>query len=416
MLDGNGEYTVFAPTNAAFATSGYTSLVFEAMTDADVENLVKNHIVSSKLDVKTITTTQELSSNGSLKLILQKIGESWYVDGADLTNPSQPTTNGYVNVINKVLASKATLADAVTNYQHTTVNSQLTFLVAAITKASTGSTDVAGLLSGSDAFTFFAPNNAAFINAGFANLAAVQNADASVLGNLLRYQLIAGRKLTTAFDSVAVTALSGTPVYFDRAKESRTTFWYANGVTFGNGSPSNILAANGVMHVVSRFFPAPVAATTLAYIQSEPDLSLFYALIQRASAADPNFNFATMLSDPKSSYTVFALNNAGLQAYGYANETAIAAEAPDVLARLLKFHMIRRRFNNSNVGDNTPVNTLYKVKDPTTADERIYQIVFSTTGGFQVKGLNNVGTIPVITGNLVTTNGLLNIIGTVLKP
>lgn len=416
LLDGNGEFTVFAPTNAAFANSGYTSVVFEAMTEADVESLVKNHIINSKLDVKTITATQELSSAGSLKLTLQKIGESWYADGADLTNPSQQTTNGYVNVINKVLTSKATLADAVTGYQHTTVNSQLTFLVAAIAKASTGSNDVAGLLNGPSAFTLFAPNNAAFINAGFANLAAVQNADASVLGNLLKYQLIAGRRLTTSFDSLEVTAHSGRPVYFDKLKESRTTFWYANGVTFGNGSPANILASNGVMHIVSRFLPSPVAETTLAYIQSESSLSLFYALIQRASEADPKFNFSMMLSDPKSSYTVFAVNNTGLQAQGYANAAAIAAEAPDVLARLLKFHMIPKRFNNSNVGDNTPVNTLYKVKDQATTKDRIYQIVFSTTGGFQVKGLNNVGTIPVITGNIVTTNGLLNIIGTVLKP
>lgn len=72
--------------------------------------------------------------------------------------------------------------------------------------------------------------------------------------------------------------------------------------------------------------------------------------------------------------------------------------------------------NNINLAENATYPTLFTTKDITTGIVSPTYITFLITGGFKVKGLSNATTIPVITGNVVTTDGLVNIIGTVLKP
>jgi uncharacterized surface protein with fasciclin (FAS1) repeats len=286
-------------------------------------------------------------------------------------------------------------------------------LAAAIARASTGSTNFIALLTGTTPYTLLAPNNGAFIDGGYATIAAINAAAPDVLGNILKYHLIAGTKFTTAFDSVPVMAYNGNPIYFDKVNRSvsptvtqatNITAWYANGITFGNGVPANMMAKNGVLHTVSRLLPTPVAVTTLDRINADATLTMFYAMIQRAGTADPKFNFAAMLADPLHTYTVFAVNNTGLQAAGYANVAAINAENPLTLAAILKLHIIPKRINNINIADNGSVTTIAGTN-----------ITFLLTGGFKVQGPSNSTAIPVITQNTVTTTGLLNIIGGVLK-
>ncbi len=413
LLSGQDQFTVFTPTNAAFIASGYPLATLQLMPVDSAVILVKNHIVAGNTDVTTATGVQTSLSNSQISL--QMIGNSYYADGGDITNINEMTTNGYVNVINKVLVTKNALNDALNSYVNATANSQLTFLIAAIARASTGTTNIANLLTGPDSYTFFAPNNGAFIDAGYATVAAVQAAVPDVLGNILKYHFIAGTKFTTAFDSVPVKAFNGTNIYFDKTKPSTTTLWYANGISFGNGGSANILAKNGVIHTVSRLLPAPINTTTLDRIQADATLSMFYALVLRASTADPAFNFQKLLSDPLSSYTVFAINNTGLQAAGYATFAAINAEKPGLLADILKLHLIPKRVNNINIPENGSVNSLLQVVngggiasyDPLT---------FTITSGYKIKGPSNMNSIPVITANVVTINGLLNIIGAVLLP
>lgn len=58
------------------------------------------------------------------------------------------------------------------------------------------------------------------------------------------------------------------------------------------------------------------------------------------------------------SYTVFAVNNTGLQAAGHANAAEINADKPGVLADILKLHIIPWRLNNINIAENGAVNSM----------------------------------------------------------
>ncbi|NNU34027.1 fasciclin domain-containing protein [Mucilaginibacter sp. S1162] len=360
LLSSNDAYTVFAPNNTAFTNAGYPQTLIQTMPVADVITPVKNHIITGKLDATTITTPKATLSGRQISV--QKIGTTYYIEGGDILNKNLKTTGGYLNTINRLIYSRPTILDVITAYNanFTVAAQQYTYLQAAITRASTGSTNFTALFTGTEPYTLFAPTNDAFITAGYATVAAVQAAAPDVLGNLLKYQMIQGAKLTSAFDSVVVKAYNGTNIYFDIAKSSANiTSWYANGVVFGNAG-GNLTANNGVVHAVGRFFPTPITTTTLDRINSDATLTMFAALIQRASTADPKFNFTSMLSGA-SSYTVYAVNNTGLIAAGYANVAAINAENPEKLAAILKLHIVAKRTNNINVAEGARL-ILYQVQ------------------------------------------------------
>jgi uncharacterized surface protein with fasciclin (FAS1) repeats len=405
LLSSNDAYTVFAPNNTAFTNAGYPQTLIQTLPLADVITLVKNHIIAGKLDATTITAPKATLSGRQISV--QKIGTTYYVEGGDILNKNLKTTGGYLNTINRLIYSRPTILDVITAYNanFTVAAQQYTYLQAAITRASTGSTNFTALFTGTEPYTLFAPNNDAFITAGYATVAAVQAAAPDVLGNLLKYQIMQGTKLTSAFDSVAVKAYNGTNIYFDVTKSTaNVTSWYANGVLFGNAG-GNLTANNGVVHAVGRFFPTPITTTILDRINSDATLTMFAALIQRASTADPKLNFAAVLANPLSSSTVYAVNNAGLIAAGYANIAAINAESVEKLAAILKLHILPKRINNISIAEGGTVNTLSGTA-----------LTITTTTGYKVKGPSNPAAITVATGNIVTTNGVLNIIATLLMP
>lgn len=423
LFTGGDAYTFFVPTNLALTQAGYTLAILQTMPAADVAVLVKDHVVAGAIDVKAISGSQQQTTLSGLKITVQKIGNLLYVNGGDILNPSQPVVNGYLNQTNTCLASRNTLMDVITAISPAAAASQ--FLLTAIARANTGGTNFTALFTGSTPYTFFAPTNAAFTAAGLGSVALINAANATTLANMLKYQIVAGANLTTAFDSITVTAYNGTPLYFDKIPRkvdayttplTNFTSWFANGILFGNNIASNLVATNGVLHTVNGFFPTPVTTNTLARINADATLTMFYALIQRASTADPKYNFAAMLADPLKSYTVFAVNNAGLQAAGYADVAAINAQDPTVLANILKLHIIAKRINNLSVAEGGAVNTLLP-NSANYATGGYAQLTFSTSGGFKIKGPSNAASVAVLTPtNVVTTNGILNIIGTLLAP
>lgn len=425
LFKGNDAYTVYAPNNTAMTNAGYSQAVVNVMLIADLTVLVKNHVVAGAPDITTLSGNQQQTTLSGLKISIQKIGDLYYANGGDVTRLSQPVTKGFVNPIVTCLTTRNTLMDAING------NANFSLLVTAIARANTGGTNFTALLSGSTPYIFFAPTNTAFANTAFTggvNLSTatlINAANATTLANMLKYQLMPGASLTTAFDSVAVTSYNGTPIYIDKIPRAVTayttpltnlTYWFANGVTFGDNTPSNLLATNGVIHGVTGFFTTPVTTNTLAAINANATLTMFSALIQRASTADPKFNFAAWLADPLKSYTVFAVNNAGLQAAGYADIAAINAADPVELANILKLHMIAKRISNLSVAESGAINTLLP-NGNNISTGGYTQLTFNTSGGYKIKGPTNSTSITVITPtNVVTTNGMLNIIGTLLKP
>jgi uncharacterized surface protein with fasciclin (FAS1) repeats len=411
-----GEYTVFAPNNSAFTAAGYTTAVIQATSTDSLQRLVKNHIVQGKIDIRAISGTQELTALSGEKISVQKIGNAIYVDGSDITNPQTITaTNGTLNVINKLLVKKASVLERINTYVNATSNSTLTFCAAAIARASEGSTNLVQLLSDPKGeYTFFAPNNGAFIDAGFNTLAKITSFDPDSLTRLLQYQLLPGRKLVSDLDSLPVNSGAGVPVYFDRAKPTITTFGYANGIVFGGGGSSNMLAGKSVVHTVSRIFPKPIATTTLARIRADTTLTFFDAALLKASPGG-DMDYVKILYDPKAADTVYAITNQAFRNAGYATITAVNNESVTLLGKILKFHLLPKRQNSLNFPENGTAATLLMTKTSSDADGPTY-LTITRTGGYKVKGPSNPSSATVSPADIVTTNGLLNVINLVLQP
>jgi len=130
-------------------------------------------------------------------------------------------------------------------------NPNLSLLVAAVLRASQGTTNVAAVLSSAGPFTVFAPTNQAFINAGFADTSAINAADPNTLTSILTYHVIAGR----IFSSDLVNGETPATVNGETVTILLTNGPQVKGQS--NSTPSNIIATdilttNGVVHVIDQ--------------------------------------------------------------------------------------------------------------------------------------------------------------------
>lgn len=103
LLSGNGPYTVFAPTNAAFARLSPDDQVrLEQGNHATLQHFVKHHIVSAWL-----TRDQAVHAPRVQALIqqlkLQVTPDAYLVDGQRVVMHDIPATNGLVNIVDGVL-------------------------------------------------------------------------------------------------------------------------------------------------------------------------------------------------------------------------------------------------------------------------------------------------------------------------
>jgi uncharacterized surface protein with fasciclin (FAS1) repeats len=102
-LQGKGPFTVFAPTDAAFAKlpAGTLDELLKPENKAKLAGLLSYHVVSGKVmaaDVKTM----KAKTVGGQELSLTVDGKSVMVDGAKVLKTDIAATNGVIHVIDAV--------------------------------------------------------------------------------------------------------------------------------------------------------------------------------------------------------------------------------------------------------------------------------------------------------------------------
>jgi uncharacterized surface protein with fasciclin (FAS1) repeats len=131
-------------------------------------------------------------------------------------------------------------------------NSDLSLFNAAVAQAGT---TVQNLLtqSSADGITVFAPNNAAFIAAGYADEAAIKKATPAALADLLSYHVLKYRAFAQTFQNGAdVVTAQGTSVRFTVSGDKVTITGKGNGTSAANIVKGDQAANNGVIHVIDR--------------------------------------------------------------------------------------------------------------------------------------------------------------------
>ncbi|CAN5899509.1 hypothetical protein BH11BAC4_BH11BAC4_09530 [soil metagenome] len=258
--------TVFAPTNGAFAqlpapfnnAANINNITDVAQVDF-LRNVLLYHVLGAEVfsyqvsngSSSAVTLKPAGSSNDNTVYLSKTFGLIRVNGQSDVIFANLNASNGVIHVINKVLFfptnTIAGIAIATPDFSS---------LVAALVK-----TNLAGVFAGSGDFTVFAPTNAAFaqLPAPFNNAANINNitdaAQIAALSNILRYHVIANRSFAWDLGILSrITTLADAPKNKVTTILGYNTGWVKgdNNNNFAQINPADILATNGVIHVIGK--------------------------------------------------------------------------------------------------------------------------------------------------------------------
>ncbi len=266
-LQGDGPFTVFAPTDQAFADAGIDLAALDneegkaALTDILLYHVVGSEVPSSAVEECSTAT----AVNGNT--LSFGVGDTVTVNGATVTLPDVATSNGVIHVIDKVLMPTDTPNDIPRTAQCTGIHDSL---VAAVIQA-----ELLETLQGDGPFTIFAPTDQAFADAGI-DLASLDTPEGkAILSDILLYHVVAGEVASTSLsDCMTATAVNGQPLAF--------TVGDSVMVNDATVTLPDVATSNGIIHVIDTVLTpsdAPNDATRTA-ICTGVHTSLVAALIQ----------------------------------------------------------------------------------------------------------------------------------------
>lgn len=245
-LAGTGPFTVFAPNNAAFSAAGITSL--DGLSKDALTPILTTHVVSGLVRAADVRSGSVPTVNSNNDIYLSVNSNGVFINGnIKVIATDVDASNGVIHVIDNVIVppSQSLVEIAAGNADF----SELVSLVLAADPA------VVAALSDASAngLTVFAPTNAAFaeLYTAIPKEALLSPENKTLLTNVLLYHVVPRRVFSTDLPNVngpVATASSAT-----------VTFNLSNGaqVDGGGSEPSNItaaniLATNGVIHVIDR--------------------------------------------------------------------------------------------------------------------------------------------------------------------
>lgn len=253
-LSSPGTFTVFAPNNAAFTASGITSATLNALTPAQVSNILLYHTLGSKIaaaDVPAGPNAKVITASGD-SVFVTKNASGVFINGIQVTTADVATDNGIIHVIGKVLMPPSG------NIVETAVSAGLDSLVKAVTRATTapgGDPTLASTLSTAK-LTVFAPTNAAFTQLLSAlSLTNINDIPVATLLAVLRYHVVGNRAFSSDLSNGNLTMLANGTTLINLSNGTGgvpTITGNGNGVNKSNIIATNIMCRNGVVHLIDR--------------------------------------------------------------------------------------------------------------------------------------------------------------------
>jgi uncharacterized surface protein with fasciclin (FAS1) repeats len=103
VLSGKTDYTVFAPTNAAFAKLPAATLKALAANKAELKEVLLYHVVAGSVPASKVVTLHSVKTVEGATVKIRVSGGSVYVNQAKVIQTNIMATNGIIHVINGVL-------------------------------------------------------------------------------------------------------------------------------------------------------------------------------------------------------------------------------------------------------------------------------------------------------------------------
>ena len=386
-LQGDGPFTVFAPTDAAFNAAG-----LNAQNIGDIPGLadiLTYHVIGDEITSAQLTNGERATVNGQN---INIDADNLTINGdVNIVNPFDvDASNGVIHTIDGVLLPP--LFDIVITALR--VDGEFNTLAAALTEA-----DLIETLQGDGPFTVFAPTDAAFA-AMDPSITPANVGDVENLEEILLYHVVPGTfRSGDLEDGPATTANAGKQVEIAVDGSNITV----DGISVI--APFDVDATNGVIHTIEGvLMPRP---NVVELASANDNFSSLVAALGRFE------DLETLLSDETQRITVFAPDNTAFDALlgavspDPANPVDLDTIPDNVLRRVLEYHVIPGAAVLStalNDGD-TPATAL-------AADGGGNETVTVSKSGSEVR-IDNI----LVTGaDLPTSNGVVHVIEGVLAP
>jgi uncharacterized surface protein with fasciclin (FAS1) repeats len=244
-LSGEGPFTVFAPTNAAFEAlpDGTLETLLKPENKETLAAILKYHVVSGAVMSTDLSDGQTAKTVQGENVVIKTEG-GVSVNGATVATADVSASNGVVHIIDEVILPPSMQPKNIV--QLAMANEELSTLVAAVKAA-----DLVGTLSGEGPFTVFAPTNAAFEalpEGTLETLLKPENKDQLVA--ILTYHVVSGKVMSTDLSNGQTAAtVQGEEVTVD----------LRDGVKISGASvvAADVEASNGVVHVIDQVILPP---------------------------------------------------------------------------------------------------------------------------------------------------------------
>ena len=381
-LSGEGPFTVFAPTDAAF-----TALIeaLDITTDDllaldNLSDILLYHVVQASVMSSSLTDGQTATTMLGEDVTISVMDGTVMVNDATVTVADIEADNGIVHVIDAVLLPPTpevtpTVADIIANSADHTV-------LAAVLD----STDLDVTLSGEGPFTVFAPTDAAFDAVDPMTLISLL-LDNEALSAVLTYHVVGDSVMSTDLtDDQVIATLNG----------GNVTVSIVDGTVMINEATvivADLVGSNGVVHVIDAVLlpPAPAPATVVDIIVNSPDHTILETAVIAAGLADD--------LSAEGPFTVFAPTDAAIAALPEGALESLLADPTGALADLLLYHVVGAAALSTDLSDGQLIPTLQGGEVEVTLD------------GMGVM-INNAN---VIVADLVADNGVVHVIDAVLS-
>jgi transforming growth factor-beta-induced protein len=242
-LKGEGPFTVFAPTDDAFAKlpAGTVEELLKPENLQKLANILLYHVVPGKVMAADVVALEKAATALGPELKINVDGNKVSINDALVTVTDVETSNGVIHVIDSVMLPPQDIVDTAV------ADGRFTTLVAALEAA-----DLAETLKGAGPFTVFAPTDEAFAKLPAGTVETLLKPEnLEQLKSILLYHVVAGKVLAEQVVTLeSADTVAGQPV----------TIKVEDGKVYINDAQviiTDIETLNGVIHVIDTVILPP---------------------------------------------------------------------------------------------------------------------------------------------------------------
>jgi len=391
--DEHGQFTVFAPTDEAFAALPEGTLE-RLLTDEfapHLKDLLSYHAAEGRVLSGDITDGLEVEMLNGETVVANVGGEGGVTLNGDasVTSADIAASNGVVHAVDRVL-----LPSSASNIAEVAKSNDLDTLVALLAQVGLDS-----FVSDPDkVLTVFAPTEDAFkalVNSGF------DASDNDAVADLLKYHVVEGEVVTSWDllkgsvwqDAKELVTVQGSTISADIAGYGWNKELRLNGEV--GVAAADVLASNGIVHVVDRVLTPPTPPGDITEVAEERGFSTLVSALTKAELAD--------VLGGDGPFTVFAPTDEAFEEAGI----DVDALTKEELAPVLLYHVLAGSKVLSTDLESGIVRT--NPGSPTN-------LVVDVRKGWSQTKIHLNGEAQVIAADVPASNGVVHAIDSVLIP